>query len=220
VQEAVDFAAQIPGASCRIWPAHDGFDYPFQVNYEDGWKYLIESYKEICSHNPKVKISVEYKQKDPRQRQYISNIGKMMMLFNDVGMDNLTGALDTGHALMSQENLAEDVVILLTHEKLNEIHLNENYRDSDPDLIFGTIAFWENLEMYYYLNKYNFSGWNEVDITSPRDDRVKALKLAVKMALKYNELAERLMEHKNEIEENLNGYHFADNMNLITDILF
>ena len=165
-------------------------------------------------------VSVEYKQKDPRQRQYVSDIGKMMMLFNDVGMDNFTGALDTGHALMSQESLAEDVVILATHGKLNEVHLNENYRDSDPDMIFGTIAFWENLEMYYYLNKYDFSGWHEIDIIAPRDDRVKALKLAVKMTLKYDELAKRLLKHQDEIEKNLGGYHFADNMELIMDLLF
>jgi len=219
-KEAVDFTAQIPGASLRIWPAHDGFDYPFQVNYEEGWKYLVDSYTEICSHNTGVKISVEYKQKDPRQRQYISNIGKMMMLFNDVGMDNFTGALDTGHALMSQESLAEDVVILAMHNKLNEVHLNENYRDSDPDLIFGTIMFWENLEMYYYLNKYNFAGWHEIDIIAPRDDRVKALKLAVKMTLKYDELAKRLLWHKDKIETNLGGYHFSDNMEFICDLLF
>ena len=78
-----------------------------------------------------------------------------MMMFSDVGMDNFTGALDTGHALMSQESLAEDVVILATHGKLNEVHLNECYRDADPDMIFGTVMFWENLEMYYYLNKYD-----------------------------------------------------------------
>ncbi len=180
----------------------------------------MESYREICSHNPDVMVSVEYKQKDPRQRQYVSDIGKMMMLFSDVGMDNFTGALDTGHALMSQESLAEDVVILATHGKLNEVHLNENYRDSDPDMIFGTIAFWENLEMYYYLNKYDFSGWHEIDIIAPRDDRVKALKLAVKMTLKYDELAKRLLKHQDEIEKNLGGYHFADNMELIMDLLF
>ncbi len=218
-KEAMDFAAEIPGASLRIWPAHDGFDYPFQVNYEDGWKYLVESYREICSYNPKVKVSIEYKQKDPRQRQYISNIGRMMMLFADVDMDNFTGALDSGHALMSQESLAEDVVILATHGKLNEVHLNENYRDSDPDLIFGTVAFWENLEMYYYLNKYNYSGWHEIDIIAPRDDRMKALKLAVKMTLKYNEMAERLIKNKEKIESNLYGYHFCDNMDLIMDLL-
>ena len=219
-KEAMDFAAEIPGTSVMVWPAHDGFDYPFQVNYEDGWKRIVESYREICEHNPKVRIIVEYKQKDPRQKMYISNVGKMMMLFNDVGMDNLTGALDIGHALMSQENLAESLAILDMHGKLNSIHLNDNYRDADSDLMFGTISFWENLEMFYHLNKTNFGGWIEVDVVSPRDDRIKTLKLTVKMIFKYKELADKLSKHSEEIDKNLKGYHFADNMDLIIDILF
>lgn len=219
-KEAIDFTAEFPGVSIRIWPAHDGFDYPFQTNYEDGWKYLVESFKELCSYNPKVKIAVEYKQKDPRQRQYLSNIGKMMLFFNDVGFNNLTGALDSGHGLMSQESLGEDVALLATHGKLHEVHLNESYRDTDPDLIFGTIAFWENLEMYYYLNKYKFEGWNEIDIIAPRDDRIKSFQLAVKMTLKYDMLAKKLLTFQKEIEDNLKEYRFADNMNLITDLIF
>ena len=54
------------------------------------------------------------------------------------------------------------------HGRLGTVHLNDNYRDSDPDLIFGTIAFWDNLELYYYLKKMNYQGWHEIDITSPR----------------------------------------------------
>ncbi len=219
-KEAIDFTAEFEDVSIRIWPAHDGFDYPFQVDYADGWKYLVESYQELCSYNTNVKIALEYKQKDPRQRQYINNVGKMMLFFNDVGYDNLTGALDSGHALMSQESLAEDVALLATHGKLHEVHLNECYRDADPDLIFGTLMFWENLEMYYYLNKYNFNGWNEIDIIAPRDDREKSFHLAVKMTLRYDLMAKNLLKHRGEIEENLKNYRFADNMEKISDLIF
>jgi len=37
---------------------------------------------------------------------------------------------------------------------------------------------------------------------------------------KYKELAEKLMKYEKEIDSNLKGYHFADNMDMITDILF
>ncbi len=104
----------------------------------------------------------------------------MMALFHDVGMDNLKGVLDTGHALQAQESLAEDLVFLREHNRLGIIHLNDNYRDADPDLLVGTIAFWDNLEFFYYLNKTNYNGTLEIDYQSPRDDRLKLLKLAVK----------------------------------------
>ncbi|MGM0365440.1 MAG: sugar phosphate isomerase/epimerase family protein [Actinomycetota bacterium] len=219
-RQTVDFAREIPDAKVMIWPAHDGFDYPFQVNYEQGWNNMVAAYRQICDYDPEVEIGVEYKSKDPRQRQYISNMGKMMMLFNDIGAENITGCVDTGHALMAQESLAESVALLNSHNKLGIIHLNDNYRDADPDLLFGTLAFWDNLEMYYYLKKIDFSGWHEIDFTSPRDDRIKSIKLVVKMVRKYEQMAEKLMEYSDEIESNLEGYRFADNIDLIADLLF
>jgi sugar phosphate isomerase/epimerase len=219
-KEAVDFVALIPGTTMTIWPAHEGFDYPFQANYADGWRNMTEGLREVCAHNPKVRIAIEYKQKDPRQRQYVSNVGKAMMLAGDIGTPNACVALDTGHALMSQENLAESAVILSSHGRLGTVHLNDNYRDADPDMIFGAVAFWDNLELYYWLKKMDYQGWHEIDITSPRDDREKSARLVVKMARLYERLAEKLLAQSARIEENLKGFRFADNMDLITDILF
>jgi sugar phosphate isomerase/epimerase len=219
-KDAIDFASNFPGTKVMVWPAHDGFDYSFQTNYSVGWKNLVNSFQEICSYNPKVTICIEYKAKDPRQRYYVGNIGKMMALFNDVGMDNFKGVIDTGHALQCQENLAEGLVFLDEHNKLGIIHLNDNYRDADPDLIYGTVAFWDNLEFFYYLNKTDYDGTIEIDYQNPRDDRIKSLKLAVDNIYMYKELAEKLLGYEKEIESNLIGYHFADNMEIIKKIIF
>ena len=219
-KDTIDFAAEIPGTRVTIWPAHDGFDYFFEIDYRRAWKRMVDSFREIAEHNPSVKLCVEYKQKDPRQKYFLGNMGKAMMLINDVGADNLGCALDTGHALMSLESLAESAMLLDMHDRLNTIHLNDNYRDADPDLIVGALAFWDNLELYYFLNKTDYDGWNEIDIVSPRHDRLESLKLAVKMTLKIKALADKLSEHADEIDANLEGYRFTDNMNLIMDVLF
>lgn len=219
-KHAIDVAKELEADSVLLWPAHDGFDYSFQANYRDGWKYLVETIQKIGSYDPSVKIAIEYKSKDPRQRQYVNTVGKVMMLLNDVGLDNVTGVIDVGHALMAQESLAESLVILDTHNKLGQIHLNENYRDSDPDMIFGTINFWDILEFFYYLNKTGFEGWSSIDIIAGRDDRAKSLALGVKLIWKYKRLADKLSEKSTIIDENLKGYRFADNMDLISDIVF
>jgi len=219
-KDGMDFAKEIKAESVLLWPGHDGFDYPFQCNYYDGWKYLVETIREIGEYAPSVKIAVEYKSKDPRQKQYVSNVGKLMMLLNDVALNNVTGVIDVGHALMAQESLAESLAILDSHNKLGQIHLNENYKDSDPDMIFGTINFWEILEFFYYLNKTDFEGWSSIDIIAAREDRVKSLELGVKLVWKYKALADKLSEKADVIDENMQGYDFADNMNLITEILF
>lgn len=219
-KESIDFAKEVNADSVLLWPAHDGMDYPFQVDYKMGWANMVESLKEICAHDPSVKIALEAKSKDPRQKEYISDTGKALAFINDVGAKNLGAAIDVGHALMANENLAESLVLLDTHERLFQIHLNENYKDADPDMIFGSINFWEILEFFYYLNKTDYEGWAAIDIIAPRDDRAKSLELATKLTWKYQEMAEKLMAHEKLIDQNLEGYKFTDNMELMMDLIF
>jgi xylose isomerase len=220
MKETIDFGKAIGADSVLLWPAHDGFDYPFQTDYRRGWEYLVESVREIGQYDPQVKIAVEYKSKDPRQRQYVGNVGKLMALAADVGLENVGGALDVGHALMAGENLAESMVLLDSHKKLYQIHMNENYRDADPDMIFGTIHFWEILELFYWLNKTDFRGWCSIDIIAARDDRVRSLEVGVKLIRKYYELARRLTAHADAIDANLKHCRFADNIEALSEIIF
>jgi len=218
-KDGLDFARELKAESILLWPAHDGFDYPFQTNYFDGLKYFVETLQELGEYAPDMKIAVEAKNKDPRQKQYASDTGKVMMHLQDAGLDNVGAALDVGHSFMAQENISESLAILDSHNKLFQIHLNENYRDADPDMIFGTVNFWEILEFYYYLNKTSYEGWQAIDIISPRDDRVKSLKLGVSMTHKFKEMADRLSEHADEIDGNLESYRFVDNMELIRKLI-
>jgi xylose isomerase len=219
-KDAIDLSKEIGADSVLLWPAHDGFDYPFQADYGKGWKNMVDTVAEICNYDTSVKIALEAKSKDPRQKQYISNTGKALIFINDVGAPNLGAAIDVGHSLMAGENLAESVALLDAHKRLYQVHLNENYKDADPDLIFGTINFWELLEFFYHLGKTDFSGWSSIDIIVPRDDREKSLRLGVKLIWKYKEMADRLLKHQKDIDENMKGYHFADNMDMIVDLLF
>jgi hypothetical protein len=41
-----------------------------------------------------------------------------------------------------------------------------------------------------------------------------------KLMWKYQELALKLLKHEKEIDANLKGYRFADNMDLISDLIF
>ena len=220
LKESIDLGKALNAESVLLWPAHDGFDYPFQFDYRDSWKNLVETVREIGEYDRQVKIAIEAKSKDPRQKQLISDTGKALAFINDVGLENVGCALDLGHALMAGESLAESLMLLDSHKKLYQIHLNDNYKDADPDMVLGTVNFWEILEFFYYLNKTDYNSWSTIDIIASRDDRIKTLELAVKMTRKFKELADKLTEKSKLIDENLKGYKFSDNMNLITDILF
>jgi xylose isomerase len=219
-KEAIDFGKAVNADSVLLWPAHDGYDYVFQVNYVESWRYMVETVREIGEYAKDMKIAIEAKLKDPRQKQYIGDTGKAMAFVNEVGLKNVGCALDIGHALVAAEGIAESVALLDYWGKLYQIHINENYKDADPDMIFGTVNFWEILEFYYFLNKTNYEGWCAIDIISPRDDRIKSLTLGVKLMWKFQDLALKLLKHEKEIDENLKGYRFADNMDMISDLIF
>ena len=70
------------------------------------------------------------------------------------------------------------------------------------------------------MNKTYYDGWQAIDIIAPRDDRAKSLQTGVKLVHKYKELADRLLKHEDEIDSNMAGYKFTDNINLITDLIF
>ncbi|MDD3520289.1 MAG: sugar phosphate isomerase/epimerase [Actinomycetota bacterium] len=219
-KDAIDFAKAIKAESVLLWPAHDGYDYVFQINYLDSWKYMVETVREIGEYAKDMKIAIEAKLKDPRQKQLIGDTGKAMAFINEVGLKNVGCALDIGHALQASEGIGESVILLDYWKKLIQIHINENYKDADPDMIFGTVNFWEILEFFYYLNKTSYDGWCAIDIIAPRDDRKKSLELGVKLMWKFQEMTEKLLEHEKEIDDNLKGYKFTDNMDLITELIF
>ena len=218
-KEAIDFGKAVNAGSVLLWPAHDGYDYVFQVDYVESWKYMVETVREIGEYAKDMKIAIEAKLKDPRQKQYIGDTGKAMAFVNEVGLKNVGCALDIGHALVASEGIAESVALLDYWGKLFQIHINENYKDADPDMIFGAVNFWEILEFYYHLNKTKYEGWCAIDIISPRDDRVKSLALGVKLMWKFQEMALKLLKHEKEIDKNLKGYRFADNMDMIADLI-
>jgi xylose isomerase len=220
IKHTIDLAVELDAYSVCVWPAHAGFDYSFQENYAIGWSNLLESFNEIGDYNPKVKVAIEYKQKDPRSKAYIENFGKAMTLIKSIKAENIGVALDLGHSFFAGEKPAETLLICDQYKKLYQIHLNDNYRDADPDLLFGTINFWDTLEFFYWLSKLNFDGWLNIDTVCPRDDREKMLKLAVKLVKDYERIANKLNKHSEIIDNNLLDQNFAENMMFIRDIIF
>ncbi|MCL2665942.1 MAG: sugar phosphate isomerase/epimerase, partial [Defluviitaleaceae bacterium] len=168
---AIDLAAETDADSVLLWPAHDGFDYPFQINYADSWKHMVDTFREIGEYNPRVKLAIEAQKSDPRQRSLVSDTGKLMMLLQELDMPHYGGALDIGHVLQAQENLSEALAVMNAKNKLMQIHLNENYRTGDPDMLFGTVHFWEVLEFFYNLIQTDYKGWVSLDIIVARDNR-------------------------------------------------
>jgi xylose isomerase len=191
-KEALDVAAELGAEDVLMWPGQDGFDYPFESDYEKYWDMLVESIAEIASHRPDVKIAIEYKKQEPRTNCYIRNAGTLLALLQEVDMENVGACIDLGHSLAAGENPGESVALLHRAGKLFQVHVNDNYRDWDHDLIVGSVTFWETLEFFYWLGRCGWEGWYILDIFPYRMDGSDALQQGVNRTSFFIELAKKI----------------------------
>lgn len=189
---AMDFCHELGGVDVMLWLAHDGFDYPFEDDYAVRWNWLAETLYEIADYRSDVRVTIEYKQADPRLYQYISNAAKALALCNEVGLPNLGVILDYGHALIAGENPAESAQLLNRYKRLFHIHLSDNYGKTDDDMLIGSVTVWRTLEFFWHLQRMGYDGYYVLDIWPPRMDGVEATKKSVKRTLALWKIAESL----------------------------
>ena len=191
-KKALDVAAELGADDVLMWPGQDGFDYPFESDYAKYWDLLVQSITEIASHRPDVRIAIEYKKQEPRTNCYIRNAGTLLALLHDVNSENVGGCIDLGHSLAAGENPGEAAVLLNRAGKLFQVHINDNYRDWDHDLIVGSVTFWETLEFFYWLKRCGWDGWYILDIFPYRMDGSDALQQGVDRTRFFIDLAEKI----------------------------
>jgi len=191
---AIDAALEAGSPDLNLWLGHDGFDYLFQGHYADAWNWIIESLQEIAEYNPALPISLEYKCKEPRANQYVANAGKALWLVAQINQPHVGITLDVGHSLAALENPAECAVLALREGRLQQVHLNDNYRDWDLDLIPGAVNVWNFVEFFYWVRKLGYQGWYSIDVFPYREDGEKALQGTVQAMRQCCRLADALEE--------------------------
>ena len=212
-KEAMDFCKAIGGVDVMLWLGHDGFDYPFEDDYNTRYGWLVENLHDIASFCGDVKVTIEYKAADPRISQYISTAPKALALCGEVNLPNLGVILDYGHALIAGENPAESAALLNRYNRLFHIHLSDNYCKTDDDMLIGGTTLWRTLEFFYQLQEIGYDGYYVLDIWPPRMDGVEATKVSVKRTLALWNLAKTLPREK------LRRYQAEGNVPAIYDLL-
>jgi xylose isomerase len=172
VKKCMDWAAEAGCPFVDVWPGQDGYDYPFEADYSDAWKWMRDGVAECAVYSKKVKVLVEYKLREPRNHCFLSSAAKAILLVQ--GIPNAGCLLDVGHALAAGESMAEAVALLSDHGILDYVHLNDNHRDWDDDLIPGTVHVPEFLELAYWLVRSGYKGWLTLDIFPYREEKVPA----------------------------------------------
>lgn len=176
-EEVVGFCKELGTDLVTFWLGQDGYDYLFQADYITERQYLIDCLRTLCKKYPEMTFALEYKAKEPRNHSYVSTVGMTILICEATGCDNCKVVMDYGHALLGYENPAESVAVLYQFgNRLCHIHINDNYRLWDDDMIVGSVHTLEFLECFYWLRKTNYQGWFVIDQFPYREDGQEAVR--------------------------------------------
>jgi xylose isomerase len=196
-KEMMDVAAELGGGLISLWPGQDGYDYYFQADFIQEREWFEEGVRECCRYRKDIRVSIEYKLKEPRNRSYPSTVGSTLLMVNQIGEENCGVTIDYGHALVAYENVAESVAILKKYgDRLFHVHMNDNYGYWDDDMIVGSVHTIPYLEFLYWLKLTDYRGWISMDQYPYREDGQKA----VNESIQWMHALNRVMNRMEEIE--------------------
>ena len=194
--EGMDVAKKLGTDKVTCCPLSDGYDYLFQVDYQQAWKNMVSTFKEGARHRKDIALFLEYKGSETRVNCYLDTAAKTICMIRDINEPNLGITIDVGHSLMVGETVAESVCLAQSHGIPFYIHINDNNRKWDWDLIPATRNLWDYLEMFLYLKKFNYKGWVTSDMSPVRLDPVEAFSRTIETTERMIQLAKRLDSKK------------------------
>ncbi len=170
IKEAKDFAAAVGADKVTCCPLGDGYEFSFQYDYAQTWKYLVETFGAAGDYKPEIPLFVEYKPSETRGRCFVDSAAKTLCLLNDIQNQKMGVTLDFGHSIYGNEHPAEAVVMLAESPYPYYIHINDNDGKWDWDYFCGTKHYLEYVEFIYYLKKYGYSDYMTSDTSPTRWD--------------------------------------------------
>ncbi|MEP4769572.1 MAG: sugar phosphate isomerase/epimerase family protein [Roseibium sp.] len=175
IKSAMDIAADIGANMITVCPLIDGWDYAFQVDHQQQWKWAIDSFGEAAAHRSDVKVSIEYKAYESKNHIIMPSMGKTLHFCDRVGAKNLGVTMDVGHALIAGECPAAELAIAHDAGRLFYVHFNDNDRGADWDMLPASVHLWQTLETLHYMRRIGYDGWVAYDVFTRSGDNADAI---------------------------------------------
>lgn len=171
-KEAIDVCRAMGGSHVVVWPAYDGFDYPFEVDYGQTWDWELEALQAVAGYARGLRVSIEYKPCDPRRFSLLGTIGTTLLAIEQSGAD-LGVTLDFSHMLMAGEHPAFAAALCIRQGRLYGIHLNDGYGQLDDGLLVGSVHLPQTLELLDSLLAAHYDGVIYFDTFPQRENPVE-----------------------------------------------
>lgn len=162
VKETAAIGKQLGARLLNVWPGSDSMISPKGESYWTIWDRFVKSVAE-CVDNASdegLKVTVEYKLRDPAEFQILNNSDTFMRLAESIRSSKLGACLDTGHAIQCREHLPS--VVNKLAKWLFHVHLDDNYGDWDDDLPPGYVH--DFSQFFKALRMVNYRGYLMFDL--------------------------------------------------------
>ena len=219
IKEAKDFALKVGANKVTCCPLGDGYEFNFNCDYAQSWKYLIETFGEGADYRTEIPLFIEYKPAETRGRCFLDTASKTLCLLNDINNKQLGITLDFGHSVMfGNENPAEALSLLAKSRFPYYIHVNDNDGRWDWDLWTGSKHFLDYVEFLYYLQKYQYNDYLTSDTSPTRWDIKGTFEANTRMTRKLWNLINNL--NKEEFEQLITGSDFLKTWHFVEQNIF
>ena len=170
IRDAKDFAQSVGADKVTCCPLGDGYEFAFQCDYAQMWKFLIETFGEAGAYKPETPLFIEYKPSETRGRCFVDTAAKTLCLLNDIGIKEMGITMDYGHSKYGQENPADALSLLASSSYPYYIHINDNNGKWDWDFMVASHNFLEYVEFIYYVQEYGYTDFLTSDTSPTRWD--------------------------------------------------
>ena len=218
LKKAMSYAKELGCNRVSTCPLNEGHDYIFEMDYFRAYDAMERVIGDAASYMKDVKISIEYKWNDPRARCLLGGAGETLAFCQKIGYPNVGVTIDIGHALQSGERPAQSLVMLHRANRLFYVHLNDNDKLWDWDMIPGAYNFLDFIEFLYYLKVIGYEDWIAYDVFPKEIDMVENFNAVTKITRKLQQIAGSL--DQNEISRMLEKRNPAQSIAYIYEKLF
>lgn len=219
-KEAAQTARDLGCNEVVVWSAYDGYDYPFQVDYREKWRQLVDAFQECCDAYPDIKFSLEFKPTDENTRFFtVPSTGAALLLVKEIDRPNMGLTLDMGHMLMAGESPAQSIAMV--GDKLFGIQLNDGYTRlaAEDGMMFGSVHPSMALEAIYQLQqiKGGFQGHLYFDTFPQRTDPVAEAEYNILRVKDFWKAASRI--NRVALRRIMNEHDAIGALNMIDEVL-
>ncbi len=156
IKRAKDFAETVGAPRVTCCPLGDGFEFPFEADYQAAWTRLADTIGEAASYKPEMPLFLEYKPKETRGRCFLNRAADTLVLLNILRIPGLGVTMDYGHSVYGGESPGEVVCMLEDSDFDYYVHINDNDSTWDWDFFCGSHTFLTYVEFIYYLKKLGY----------------------------------------------------------------